>query len=72
MKPLGIYSLGSIGDARSSFDYDGGEYKDENYHSRNLMFNKFTDTDLQVGFNVDSQVCTHTFLNLVYFICMNL
>ena len=42
------------GDARSSFDYDGGEYKVKLPFS-NLMFNKFTDTDLQVGFNVDSQ-----------------
>ena len=42
-----------FGNARSSFDYDGGEYKIE-LPFTNLMFNRFTDTDLQVGFNVDS------------------
>ena len=44
-----------FGNARSSFDYDGGEYKIE-LPFTNLMFNRFTGTDLQVGFNVDTSL----------------
>ena len=44
-----------FGNARSSFDYDGGEYKIE-LPFTNLMFNRFTGTDLQVGLNVDTSL----------------
>ena len=48
-----------FGNARNAFDYDGGEYKVELPFS-NLMFNRFTDTDLQVGFNVDTESKPYT------------
>ena len=44
-----------FGNTKSSFSYDGGEYKIE-LPFTNLMFNRFTDTDLQVGFNVDTSL----------------
>ena len=49
----------SFGNTTSSFEYDGGEYKID-LPFENLMFNKFTDTNLQVGFNVDSNLAPYT------------
>ena len=49
----------SFGDTSSQFDYDGGEYKIK-LPFENLMFNRFTDTNLQVGFNVDSNLAPYT------------
>lgn len=41
------------GDTTSSFDYDDGSEFSIKLPFENLMFNKFTDTGLQVGFSVD-------------------
>ena len=49
----------SFGNTTSSFEYDGGEYKID-LPFENLMFNKFTGTNLQVGFNVDSNLAPYT------------
>lgn len=49
----------SYGSTKSGFDYDGGEYRID-LPFENLMFNKFTDTNLQVGFNVDSNLAPYT------------
>ena len=40
------------GNTNSSYDYDGGEYSVE-VPFENLMFNKFTGTDLQVGYHLN-------------------
>ena len=48
----------SYGSTTTSFDYDGGEYKIE-LPFENLMFNRFTDTNLQVGFNIDSSLAPY-------------
>jgi hypothetical protein len=48
----------SFGNTTSSFHYDGGEFKIE-LPFENLMFNKFTDTNLQVGFNVDANLSSY-------------
>ncbi|BAQ92770.1 hypothetical protein [uncultured Mediterranean phage uvMED] len=48
-----------FGSTSTQFDYDGGEYKID-LPFENLMFNKFTDTNLQVGFNVDSNLAPYT------------
>ena len=40
------------GDAQIQYPYDGGEYKIEQPFE-NMQFNKFTGTDLQVGYTVD-------------------
>jgi hypothetical protein len=47
------------GDAQISFDYDGGEYKIEQPFE-NMQMNRFTGTDLQVGFTVDKDLNTYT------------
>jgi len=46
------------GDAQIAFDYDGGEYKIEQPFE-NMKFNKFTGTDLQVGFTIDKDFNTY-------------
>lgn len=43
------------GDAQIAFDYDGGEYKIEQPFE-NMQFNRFTNTDLQVGFTIDKDL----------------
>jgi len=43
------------GDTQVSFDYDGGEYKIEQPFE-NMQFNRFTNTDLQVGFTIDKDL----------------
>ena len=40
------------GDAQIQYPYDGGEYKIEQPFE-NMQFNKFTGTDLQVGYTID-------------------
>ena len=40
------------GNTNTSYDYDGGEYSVE-VPFENLMFNKFTGTDLQVGYHLN-------------------
>jgi hypothetical protein len=40
------------GNTNSSYDYDGGEYSVE-VPFENLLFNKFTGTDLQVGYHLN-------------------
>jgi hypothetical protein len=47
------------GDAQIAFDYDGGEYKIEQPFE-NMQMNRFTGTDLQVGFTVDKDLNTYT------------
>ena len=47
------------GDAKVAFDYDGGEYKIEQPFE-NMQMNRFTGTDLQVGFTVDKDLNTYT------------
>ena len=49
----------SYGSTKSGFEYDGGEYKIE-LPFENLMHNKFTGTNLQVGFNIDSNLAPYT------------
>ena len=49
----------SYGSAKSGFEYDGGEYKIE-LPFENLMHNKFTGTNLQVGFNIDANLSPYT------------
>ena len=46
------------GDAVSTFNYDGGEYKIEQPFE-NMMQTKFTGTDLQVGFTVNKDLQTY-------------
>ena len=46
------------GDATIAFDYDGGEYKIEQPFE-NMQFNRFTNTNLQVGFTVDKDLNTY-------------
>ena len=43
------------GDSQVAFDYDGGEYKIEQPFE-NMQFNRFTNTDLQVGFTIDKDL----------------
>ena len=43
------------GDAQIAFDYDGGEYKIEQPFE-NMQFNRFTNTNLQVGFTIDKDL----------------
>ena len=47
------------GDAQIAFDYDGGEYKIEQPFE-NMHMQRFTGTDLQVGFTVDKDLNTYT------------
>ena len=47
------------GDAQIAFDYDGGEYKIEQPFE-NMQMNRFSGTDLQVGFTVDKDLNTYT------------
>jgi len=47
------------GDAKVAFDYDGGDYKIEQPFE-NMQMNRFTGTDLQVGFTVDKDLNTYT------------
>ena len=47
------------GDAQIAFQYDGGEYKIEQPFE-NMQMNRFTGTDLQVGFTVDKDLNTYT------------
>ena len=47
------------GDAQIAFDYDGGEYKIEQPFE-NMLMNKFTGTELQVGFTLDKDLNTYT------------
>jgi hypothetical protein len=47
------------GDAQIAFDYDGGEYKIEQPFE-NMQMQKFTNTNLQVGFTVDKDLNTYT------------
>jgi hypothetical protein len=47
------------GDAQIGFQYDGGEYKIEQPFE-NMQMNRFTGTDLQVGFTVDKDLNTYT------------
>ena len=44
-----------FGNTSSQFDYDGGEYKIK-LPFENLMFNRFTDTDFQVGMTLDGSL----------------
>ena len=46
------------GDAQIAFDYDGGEFKVE-MPFENMHFQKFTGTDLQVGFTVNKDLQTY-------------
>ena len=43
------------GDAQIQYPYDGGEYKIEQPFE-NMQFNKFTGTDLQVGYTIDKDL----------------
>ena len=43
------------GDTQVAFDYDGGEYKIEQPFE-NMHFQRFTNTDLQVGFTIDKDL----------------
>ena len=45
----------NYGDTKAQFEYDGGDYKIE-LPFENLMFNKFTSTDLQVGLNINKDL----------------
>jgi hypothetical protein len=47
------------GDVSITFDYDGGEYKIEQPFE-NMQMQKFTNTNLQVGFTVDKDLNTYT------------
>jgi hypothetical protein len=47
------------GDVSITFDYDGGEYKIEQPFE-NMHMQKFTNTNLQVGFTVDKDLNTYT------------
>ena len=47
------------GDAQIQFDYDGGEYKIEQPFE-NMHFQKFSGTDLQVGFTIDKDLNSYT------------
>ena len=49
----------SYGSTKSGFEYDGGEYKIQ-LPFENLMHNKFTGTNLQVGFNIDENLSPYT------------
>jgi len=46
------------GDAEETFDYDGGEYKIEQPFE-NMQMNRFTGTDLQVGFTINKDLQTY-------------
>lgn len=46
------------GDAQIAFQYDGGEYKIEQPFE-NMQMNRFTGTDLQVGFTIDKDQNTY-------------
>jgi len=46
------------GDAVSTFNYDGGEYKIKQPFE-NMLMTKFTNTDLQVGFTIDKDLNTY-------------
>jgi hypothetical protein len=46
------------GDAEVTFDYDGGEYKIEQPFE-NMQMNRFTGTDLQVGFTINKDLQTY-------------
>ncbi len=46
------------GDTQVAFDYDGGEYKIEQPFE-NMQFNRFTNTNLQIGFTIDKDLNTY-------------
>ena len=45
----------NYGDLTETFDYDGGDFKIK-LPFENLMFNKFTDTNLQVGYSMSDSI----------------
>ena len=45
----------NYGDLQSEFDYDGGDFKIK-LPFENLLFNKFTGTNLQVGYSMSDPI----------------